>query len=229
MNFLKLVKQLYPTGRAFRLWHTSDYELLHDGINEPLTDWYNELLGLYDQLLPDNPNFTEEDAEIWEKRLGLPGDGTFDERKLAISRRLNHPGNTLGRMSRLYLESQLQAAGFDVYVHQNKFDDGAGGFMVINPGDGVGSYTQHGPGIHGVSSHGTTGFPYDSIVANHVDKTLEPTPVYSNSELRSTFFIGGSVFPNVAIIPSKREKELRELILTLKSQCMICYLLVNYN
>lgn len=229
MTLLNLIKQLFPTGRAFKIWPTSNFELLHDGINEPLEEWLTQTKGLYDQLLPDNDNFTIEDAAIWEVRLGLPGEGTFNERKLAISRKLNHPGNTLGRLSKSFFESQLQLAGFDVYVHENRFPDGIGGYMVINPGDGSGAYTQHGLGEHGISAHGTTGFPYDSICANHVDKTLEQLPVYTNDQLRYTIFIGAQQFPNPANVPARREEELRKLILTLKAQHIVCYLLINYN
>lgn len=228
MILRKLVKQLYPTGRAFRLSSNSQFARLHDAFNEQLQPAIDSIKSLYDQMLPDNPNFTEEDAAVWERRLGLVGGGTLEERKLAIARRLNHPGNTLGRLSQSYFQSQLRAAGFDVYVHKNRFDDGAGGFMVINPGDGTGDYTQHGPTRHGVAVHGTTGFPYDSIIANHVDPSLEPTPNFSNTQLRATFFIGAEVFPNRANIPAARETEFRKLVLTLKPQPAVGYLLVNY-
>jgi len=224
-----LAKQLYPTGRAFKLPKGSRIELFQNSINEPLQDWYDDLFSLYDQLLPDNDNFTDEDAQIWEVRLGIKTTGTLEQRKLAIARKLNHPGNTLGRMSLEYFQGQLQAAGFNVYVHRNKFDDGQGGYTVINPGDGTGSYTQHGSARHGVSVHGISGFIYDSIIANHVDKSMEITPIYSDDQLKSTFFIGGQNFPNIASVPIVRESEFRKLILSLKSQCMVGYLLINYT
>ena len=228
MSLLNLVKQLYPSGRAFRLFRNSNFENLHRAFNENLDTWKTSTDGILDKILPDNPNFSEDDATVWEQFLGLPGGGTFDQRKLAISRRLNHPGNTLGRMSESYFQAQLRAAGFDVYVHQNRFPDGLGGIMVINPGTGTGSYAEHGNAAHGNAVHGTTGFPFDSIIANHIDKTLEPSATYTNPQLRATFFIGAQQFPNLANIPASREEEFRKLILTLKGQHLIGYLLVNY-
>lgn len=227
--FLKLVRQLYPRGRAFKLPTNSYFAGLHLAVNDNLQVWKDSADGILDILLPDNDDFTEEDAVVWEVFLGLSGTGTFAQRKASILRKLNHPGNTLGRMSQVYFQDQLREAGFDVYVHANKFSDGVGGSMVINPGIGAGTYTQHGDAEHGDDVHGTTGFPFDSIIANHVDKTLDQTVIYTNDQLRETFFIGAQQFPNLANVPAEREAEFRKLILTLKGQHMIGYLLINYN
>jgi hypothetical protein len=225
---INLVRQLYPTGRAFRIFTGSNFEKLHGSLNDVMETFKDEVKSIYDSLLPDNDNFTAEDATIWEKRLGLTGAGTLEDRKKAIMRKLNHPGNTRGRLSRLFLEGQLRAAGFDVYVHANWFPDGLGGFAPINPGTGAGSYTAHGAARHGISVHGTSGFPYESIIANHVNKALEPSPVFTPDQLKYSFFIGGQTFPNTATVPAAREKEFRKLILTLKGSHMVGYLLINY-
>jgi len=228
MNLNKLTRQLYPTGRAFRFPHGKNGYLVHDAINESVGTCVSELHSILDTILPDNDNFTSSDAAIWERRLGLPAGTDLQTQKLAIMRKLNYPGGCLGRMSLSYFQSQLQAAGFNVFVFANKFPDGMGGYTVINPGDGSGSYTQHGIGVHGVSVHGTTGFPYDSVISNHTDKTLEPAPAFNDSQLRATFFICGSSFPNMAAVPAEREEEFRKLILTLKGSHLTGFLLINY-
>ena len=66
---------------------------------------------------------------------------------------------------------------------------GFGGFKTINPGDGTGSYTQHGVGIHGVSVPRRNGpFPYNSVITNHANKIYEDTPAYNEDQLKATFF-----------------------------------------
>jgi len=229
MNLTKLIKQLLPKGRAFRFPAGGNAAQTIDAVSEVYGAALTEVRGILDTVLPDNPNFTGADATIWEQRLGLAQyTSDLTQRKQAIMRKLNFPGECLGRLSKNYFEAQLRTAGFDVYVHQNKFSDGQGGWTVINPGDGSGSYTQHGLAVHGIHRHGSNGFPYDSRITNHVNKIYEPTALYTDTELRATFFIGASVFPNFAYIPAERETEFRKLILTLKAQHTVGFLIVQY-
>lgn len=229
MNLNKLIRQLLPRGRAFKFPTSGTAAAIIDGINEVYAHGLEDVRSILDSILPDNPNFTAADATVWEQRLGLPASSQdLETRKKGIMRKLNYPGECGGRLSQRYFQAQLQAAGFDVYVYQNKFPDGMGGFMVINPGTGGGGYAEHGVAVHGVDVHGSTGFPYESIIANHADKTFEAPQTYTNAQLRSTFFIGGQVFPNFAAVPASREKEFRKLILTLKAQQTVGYLLINY-
>ncbi len=224
----ELARQLKPKGRAFRFPKGGNADGVLAVTSEAIQTCITSVYSILDTILPDNPNFSEADASIWEKRLGLLQGTDLETRKKAIMRKLNSPGQCKGRLSLIYLQGQLQAAGFDVYVHENKFSDGMGGYVVNNPGDGTGSYTQHGLGVHGVSTHGATGFPYNSIVANFDKKELEEPAIFTDSQLRATFFIGGQTFPNFASVPANREREFRKLILTLKGQHLIAYLLINY-
>lgn len=230
MNLTKLIKQLLPKGRAFRFPAGGNASQTFDAISDVCNTALTDVLGILDTILPDNPNFTSVDATIWEQRLGLTQySNDLEQRKKAIMRKLTYPGECLGRLSKSYFEAQLRAAGFDVYVYQNKFSDGQGGWVTINPGSGSGSYTQHGPATHGIDLHGSNGFPYESRITNHVNKIYEPTTGYSDVELRATFFIGGSTFPNFAQVPAEREAELRQLILTLKAQHTVGFLIIQYT
>lgn len=224
----KLSRQLKPTGRAYKFPTGGNADGILGVTDEAISNCATDLHSILYTILPDNPNFKEVDASIWEKRLGLLQGINLEDRKKAIMRKLNSPNQCKGRQSLIYIQSQLQAAGFNVWLHENKFSDGMGGYVVNNPGDGSGGYTQHGLGIHGVSNHGASGFPYNSIVANYDKKELELPPVYSDAELRFTFFIGGQTFPNFAAVPITREREFRKLILTLKPQHLVAYLLINY-
>jgi len=223
-----LSRQLKPTGRAFKFPKGGNADGVLSVIDETIDTCATELASILFTILPDNDNFTEADAAIWEERLALVSGATLADRKLAIMRKLNSPGPAKGRLSLLYFQSQLQAAGFQVWVHENKFSDGMGGYVVTNPGDGLGGYTQHGLGIHGVSTHGASGFPYNSIIANFSRKEDEGSAIFSDEQLKATFFIGGQTFPNFAFIPANREREFRKLVLSLKSQHLTGYLLINF-
>jgi len=120
---LKLTRKLYPKGRAFTIVSGSTKEKLHSALAESENQVYEDGLAVLDSILPDNPNFTEEDATDWERRLGLITN-TFvplSDRMLAIKRKMNHPGTIPARQHYKYIEGQLQAAGFNVIVTENRF------------------------------------------------------------------------------------------------------------
>jgi len=128
-KLIALTRQLYPTGRAFRVAVDSYKLRVHRALAISEDQAYNDALSTLNSALPDNEDFTEEDAAQWEHRLGLITNEAvlLDTRKAAIIRKMNHPGTVPARQHFTYLEGQLQAAGFDVYVHENRFDDGLGG------------------------------------------------------------------------------------------------------
>ena len=130
-SILKLSKQLYPKGRAFRIPFASDIEKIHEGLAISENDAFASAIGILDSILPDNNNFTDEDATTGERRLGLITNETttLNERKLAIQRKMKHPGTIKARQHYLYLERELRNAGFDVYVHENRIVPGYGFFL----------------------------------------------------------------------------------------------------
>tara|TARA_R110002167_G_scaffold110087_4_gene280351 strand:+ start:14519 stop:15415 length:897 start_codon:yes stop_codon:yes gene_type:complete len=121
--FLKLTERLYPKGRAFKIVSGSTKEKLHTALADSENDAYTSGLAVLDSILPDNPNFTAEDATDWERRLGMISNPfvILSDRKLAIARKMNHPGTIPARQHYKYIEGQLQAAGFDVIVTENRF------------------------------------------------------------------------------------------------------------
>lgn len=190
---------------------------------------YQDAVGLLDAILPDNSNFTADDATDWERRLGMiTGTGvSLADRKLAIQRKMAHPGDIPARQHHDYLEGQLQAAGFDVYVYENVFPSG-GGFVPISPftalGGGGVSDVQHGDVQHGDAQHGGS---YSNIIANYIDEDQDSL-FYIPSNLKGTFFIGGDPFGTLADVDIERKAEFRQLILRLKPVHMVGYLFINY-
>ena len=60
---------------------------------------YNDALAIQNSILPDNAEFTADDATDWERRLGMIISPLVDLelRKLAIRRKMNHPGDIKAR------------------------------------------------------------------------------------------------------------------------------------
>jgi hypothetical protein len=134
-KILTVTKRLYPTGRAFRMPVGGWSEKMHKGLITSEERAWNDAKSVLDSALPDNSNFTEQDATDWERRLGLITNPLvpLSDRKLAITRKINHPGTIKARQHYLYLQGQLRAAGFDVYVFENRFSDGLGGYYTKTP------------------------------------------------------------------------------------------------
>lgn len=226
----KISRLLYPTGRAF---YSKDVkERLNNALALSEQRLINDSLSVFDSILPDNNNFTAVDATDWENRLGIISSSSVNlaDRKKAILRKMNHPADLVARQNYKFLESQLRMAGFDVYVYENRFSDGSGGFTTKSPfelNSGVGGvWVQMGfpPSQMGDISMGQI---YANFVANYIDEELDSQ--FSVSGLRSTFFIGANPVGNMANVPLIRKDEFRQIILRLKPVQTIAYLFVNYT
>lgn len=226
----KLTKQLLPTGRAFKVPPSGDLDKLIDSINLSEARAYDDGLSILYDIIPDNTNFTVDDATDWERRLGLITNPavSLSDRMAAILRKMNHPGTIKARQNYRYLQEQLQLAGFDLYVYENRFPDGMGGYITRTVADVVGSaggQFNHGEFNHNQYNHGT-GF-FNEVVVNSLDNHTDM--IFDvGSNLRSTFFVGGTPLGTFASIPKEREIELRQLILKIKPTQCVAYLILNY-
>lgn len=231
-KILKLTDQLYPSGRAFKLFKDSDFKKLHEALGLSEERAYNDALAILDSVLPDNDNFSLDDAADWERRLGLITNlsVSLDDRKSAILRKMNHPGTIPARQHYLYLEGQLQSAGFNVFVFENRFDDGFGGIETRNPlvvSGGVGADSvQLGDHQLGDVQMGG-GFDKTLRVINYIDE-YQDSLFDIGDNFRSTFFIGGSPVGQFANVDINRKDEFRELILKIKPRQTVAYLFINY-
>jgi hypothetical protein len=229
-RIIKLSRQLYPKGRAFKMPFESDFEKLTQGLAASEQRAYDDALAIFNSILPDNTNFTANDATDWERRLGMVQNPSVPlaDRKLAIKRKMNHPGTIPARQHYLYVEGQLRDAGFDVYVFENRFDDGFGGLetrdpLTVNGGIG-GTIAQMGQFQMGQSQMGGG---YTNKIVNYIDETFDAN-FNVGSNLRSTFFIGGTPVGQFADVSIDRKDEFRQLILKLKPTQAVGYLFINY-
>lgn len=247
-QFVKISKQLYPSGRAFRIAEGSELEKLHEALSVSELKLHSDSLSILDSILPDNANFSEVDASMWESRLGLITNESvsLEDRKLAIIRKMNHPGNIPARQSWDYLQDSLRAAGFDVYVYEN--------LDLLSPEDFLslsGNYGQLGEFQLGDQMLGDTYTFYSDLfdfvqlndqqlgsfqlneyiflnkIANNIEESFDST-FNVGDNLRSTFFIGGDPFGTFADVDVNRKAEFRQLILRLKPVQAIGFMFVNY-
>jgi uncharacterized protein YmfQ (DUF2313 family) len=230
-KILSLSKQLFPTGRAFRIPVDSYFENLLKGLVLSEERFFNDAKSVIDSTFPDNANFSTQDAAIMEKRLGLITNTSvsLSDRKKAIIRKLNFPGTIKARQARTYLEAELQKAGFNVYVYENRFDDGMGGYTTKTPlqvaGSGVITKQRHGQRRHGQIRHGSL---FTHKVVNHLEENLDAI-FDTGSNLDSTFFVGGTPLGTIANVPAAREKEFRQLILKIKPTQTVAFLFINFT
>ena len=247
-KFLQLTKQLYPRGRSFKLFTNSWFEKLHIGLAISEAKAYTDSVAILNSILPDNNNFTSDDATDWERRLGLVSNPLvpLEDRKLAIKRKMNHPGTIKARQHYLYIQGQLQQAGFNVYVYENFGGELPADFIVIpeiasldeanldefNLGDATTVY----PNLFGVPNldeFNLGEFNLDEEV--YLNKIVNNIPTEADSYFdigqtaRATFFIGGPTDGSFANVPLVRRNEFRKLILTLKPVQNVGYLLINYT
>ena len=216
--------QLYPTGRAWYMPEGGVFESFHEVINLSFARLLQEANLLIDKTLPDNDNFDEDDAALWEYRLGLITNTSVDleTRKSAIKRKLGHPNNIKARQHPLFIEHQLQLAGFDVYVHentppyQNPFDVLSLSVNEVQHG----GPTQHGNGTF----HGGDGF---DVIANSI-LPLEQYAIGGDEYLWSTFFLGGPNLGDIATVPANRLREFKELVIKLKPAHTVAFTFINY-
>jgi hypothetical protein len=230
-KILNLTRQLYPTGRAFKMPIDGWLDKMHDGLAVSETQAYLDAVSILDSLLPDNSNFSVDDAEDWERRLGMIPTplSPLASRKSAILRKLQFPNRNPAKGHYLYIEQQLQLAGFNVYVYENKFPYyyNAPGYYTVNPASVnplLFSDVQHGDHQHGDVQHG--GY-LNNIIVNHIDENRDLT-FNIGQNLRCTFFISGATLGTYVNIPLARKDEFRQLVLKLKQTQTVAICTVNY-
>jgi hypothetical protein len=217
-----LGRYLYPTGRAFKMPIGGFFDKLNNGLAASEERFYNDAVSILNSLLPDNANFTTEDASNWERRLGLI-DGSansLSDRKLAIKRKMSAPGLNPAKGHYQYIQSQLQAAGFNVYVYENIPDNTPtfyGYASTVNP-------FRHGQANHGMLPHGGA---LSNKIVNYIDEEKDLS-FNLGGTYKLTFFIGGSTIGTSANVLLTRKKEFRQLILKLKQVQTVGLLYINY-
>jgi len=229
-KLLSLARQLYPTGRAYRMPADGYLEGVHKALGITEAQAYTDSISVLNNILPDNVGFTVDDATDWERRLGMIAKLalSLDDRKAAIRRKMNFPGGQPARQNKSFMQFQLQMADFNVFIYENIFSDGMGGYISKQPLEVTGGFGgtefQHGDFEHGTHEHGIY---WSNIIANKINETEDNNFVLPN-DLSATFFVGGPTLGSFATVEANRKDEFRQLLLTLKPASTVGFLLINY-
>lgn len=219
---------------------------------------YSDTLSILDSLLPDNENFDSVDADNWERVLQIqPNTTDLEIRKQRIARQLNYPSGIVERSHYEFIQEQIRAAGFDVYVTENRFWNGSE-FEIVDPDIISTQDMESGLPESGVyeAAGEIAGTDYTSIIANFIDETIDNeffnapplnpieagvfqsgevesggggiTSLDRDIQLQASFFIGGSSFPSIVDVDILRKEELRQLVLKLKPAHTLVFEYINY-
>jgi len=202
---------------------------LNRALSVSIAACYSAAIGVQDAMMPDNPNFTIDDAHDWYRRLGIYDSGlvSLSDMKLAIAQKQSFPVTPLNRQGRAFIEQQLQAAGFNVYVYENRFPDGMGGYITMTPDEILSTLPigdEYGDSEYGDSEYGSD---YSNKIVNYLEESKDALFVVG-SNYRSTFFVGGNPIGTFADVPEARKIEFRQLLLTLKQAQLCGFLFINY-
>lgn len=205
-------------------------ERMHQALAVSEARLYNDTKSTLSSLLPDNDNFTEEDATDWERRLGLTSSSLvpLEDRKAAIRRKMASPGVNPAKSAAKWLEYQLQQAGFDVYVYENIIDLYPTGYERISPGEfnaNILTDLEYGDPEYGELEYGAY---FNYIVANSIYNEEDVATFNGIQDFATSFFIGGATFGTYANVLATREAEFRQLILSQKQAQNIAFCYINF-
>lgn len=185
----------------------------------------NEKLSkVLDQLLPDNDGFNYDDVLNWERVLEIDNSNlSISDRKEIIYARLGYTNNNPYRQTSEYLQEQLQANGFDLYVHENRVWNGSFFEAInINP-------AKFGEILFGSPYFGSDGILYTSVVKNYIDESIDNGLIVTESyRNKYVIIIGGSSLNTFTSVLYARKNELREIILKHKPLHIAAVMQVNY-
>lgn len=203
---------------------------LHRALGQVFGQAWTDALSTLDVMFPNRPGFTIDDAREWYKRLGMYDSGTVPlaDMKKAIARKLSFPFVPLAKQSASHIQDQLRAAGFDVYVYQNRFLPGP---VTRRPGELSGdafAYAVSGyPTCGQVQCGQIVGGSGNTKVVDYLEEEKDATFDVGDN-LRCTFYICGNPIGSRATVPLSRKTEFRQLILKLKAGHAAAYLFIDY-
>lgn len=218
-----LTQQLYPTGILFKIVNRTWKNAFTEGLIKSEVRAYTDTLGILSGLLPDNDEFTANDAARWESALKLTEISglTLNERKMRISRKIGHPGGVLNRQSSQYLQGQLHDAGFtNLFVYDNLTNESPNAAM----GESLEAYQLD----NAQCGQRPLAQIYPKKIINSKVNDYDKNFMWGLGNLTPTFFVSGDPITSTAQVNATRESELRELILKIKPAGTVGYLNINF-
>ncbi len=229
--FFRIIRHLLPDAAAWRAREggTRPIERFLAGLAGGPADARAFIDSAYLDLYPDSTR----EIEQHEHEFALASTGSEAQRRSAIAA----AWRATGGQSPSYLQGILQAAGFDVYLH-DPWEPGGPPYVSRDPRD----YTD--PILIGTvqcgDTHaecGETEAQCDAFLRNSpnylVNETLvrrPPPPVPDNPIYwRRFMYVGGATFPDHAPVPIARRAEFEALLLQLRPTSLWIVLLIDYE
>jgi hypothetical protein len=219
-DIIKLIKQLFPTGIAFRLTFSSVFKKIMYSLGISHQIVATRALSIFDKLLMDNNNLVDADLTLWEQRLGLvvsPIGLSIDQRKSLILQAYIFPGTQIYRQNWRFIQWEIQQAGFtNLFVFENTIP-----IDVYNNNNF--NLNSHRLGQYRLNQQG---IQYE-LVAN----SSNPSEIFdlgNSNNSKSCFFICGSTFGTFSTVPTFLHVILRQLILKLKPANTVAVLMINW-
>jgi hypothetical protein len=248
-NIKNLTRQLYPRGQVFNIPDGSKLSGLHDALGISELNAVNDANSVLKTLLPDNLDFTTNDAARWEQLLDLSSQGlTLEQRKTQILAAIAHPGVILERSSADYIQGRLNELGFALFVYENL--EGNSEEQTLGAANGIGAmgedhsqmgeiemgnvreffedkFTESEMGEIEMGLPEMGSYAYDDKVVNFLEHELDAPFVIH--DYRNTFFVGGSTIGSFANIAASDREIIRNLLLKIKKVNSIAILFINYT
>lgn len=218
MLFLRIIRHLLPTGRAWRLVIDRLLRKFFEGLALGVPTLAKQAL---DDVSDDLRPATTRALPEWLDQFGVvPGSDEDTQRQQLTAAWL-----AKGGQSPRYIQDTLQAAGFDVYVHQ-WWVPGSDPLEVRDPHDytdspRIGSI-QCGDSPEGIC--GDTDALCDDFLTNEVNYLVNkdltprvPPPLPTDPDRwRHFIYVGGETFGTNAVIDPDRQDEFERLVLQLR-------------
>jgi hypothetical protein len=212
--FLRIFQHLLPDGAAWRLLAEKKLRQLFEALAEVFASLRLFVDLVYEDRLPET---TRELAE-WERQFGLEGTGLEDARRLALAAEWKATGGQSPR----YLQDLVQAAGFDVYIHEWWEPPNVAPRTVRNPRDYTSDPT-YGTTQCGevLAQCGEPAAQSNRFLANEPgylvndDLSRGAPPIIPDDPAVWPYFVywGGATFGDFAVIDAARRAEFERLLL----------------
>lgn len=229
--YLRMLQHLLPDGWA---WRTTLITKALRQFLDGLSASFESAREFIDLVHADRIPSTTRELALWEAQFGITAANTDADRRLA----LDSAWQAQGGQSPRYLQDTMQAAGFDVYVHEWWIPPNVDPRTARDPR----TYTEQ-PLIGTVqcgeplAQCGEPTALCNRFLANEpgylVNRNLTneaPPPVPDDPDTWPYFlYWGGATFPNPAVITSSRRAEFEQLLLQICPAHLWLVTLVTYD
>lgn len=212
---LETYKHVLPRARAWRITIDKQLRQFFVGVSDAPADVQAYQDGVWNDYRP----FETTKLDEWDDQFGLLPTAAGDA---ARRDRLDAAWKALGGQSPRYLQDTVQAAGFDVYIHEWWFPSLLPTLTPRDPGnyisvDGTGSFvlTQLGRSTSQLGGPSAT-LGRSRLLGELLTSNPDPVEIPSDPTLWPFFlYWGAATFPDMATVDADREAEFKTLLLKL--------------